>query len=83
MIVAKVGRQTDAALAPTKISKTTPCTVAGAHCMDVLSETPTRFDTSGKSAALIHHLAICRTPVALPGNGLFGAIAGKRILTRN
>src|SRR5260221_8346111 len=35
------------------------------------------FDTSGKSAALFHHQAICKTPMALPNNGLFGAIAGK------
>ena len=35
------------------------------------------FDTSGKSAALFHHHAICKTPMALPNNGLFGAIAGK------
>jgi hypothetical protein len=35
------------------------------------------FDTSGKSAALLHHHAICKTPMDLPDNGLFGAIAGK------
>src|SRR6267143_3219987 len=33
------------------------------------------FDTSGKSVALFHHRAICKTPVVLPDNGLFGAIA--------
>jgi hypothetical protein len=38
------------------------------------------FDTSGKSAALFHHRAICKTPMALPDNGLFGAIAGKKSL---
>jgi hypothetical protein len=38
------------------------------------------FDTSGKSAALFHHHAICKTPTALPNNGLFGAIAGKKSL---
>jgi len=37
------------------------------------------FDTSGKSAALFHHHAICKTPMALPNNGLFGAIAGKNL----
>jgi len=30
--------------------------------------------------ALFHHRAICKTPVALPDNGLFGAIAGKKSL---
>jgi hypothetical protein len=35
------------------------------------------FDTSGKSAALFHHHAICKTPMAVPYKGLFGAIAGK------
>jgi hypothetical protein len=38
------------------------------------------FDTSGKSAALFHHHAISKTPMALPNNGLFGAIAGKKSL---
>jgi len=33
-----------------------------------------RFDTSGKSGALIHHLAIFETATALPGCELFGAI---------
>jgi hypothetical protein len=51
--------------------------------MDVLSESRRKhFDTSGKSGALFHHRAICKTPMALPDNGLFGAIAGK-ILTHN
>jgi hypothetical protein len=40
------------------------------------------FDTSGKSAALFHHHAICKTPVALSNNGLFGAIAGKKSYRR-
>lgn len=35
------------------------------------------FDTSGKSRALFDHRATCKTPMALPDNGLFGAIAGK------
>jgi hypothetical protein len=26
----------------------------------------------------MHHPAICKTPMALPGNGLFGAIAGEK-----
>jgi hypothetical protein len=38
------------------------------------------FDTSGKSAALFHRRAICKTPMALPDNGLFGVIAGKKSL---
>jgi len=45
--------------------------------MDALSTLRKHFDTSGKSAALFHHRAICKTPMALPDNGLFGAIAGK------
>jgi hypothetical protein len=36
------------------------------------------FDTSGKSPALVHLRAICKTSMALPNNGLFGAIAGKK-----
>jgi hypothetical protein len=51
--------------------------------MDALSDPAKTFDTSGKSPALFHHHAICKTPMALPGNGLFGAIAGKKILTHN
>jgi hypothetical protein len=31
------------------------------------------FDTSGKSPALFHHHAICRTPMVLPDNGLSSA----------
>jgi hypothetical protein len=50
--------------------------------MDALSTLRKHFDTSGKSGALFHHRAICKTPMALPDNGLFGAIAGK-ILTHN
>jgi len=38
------------------------------------------FDTSGKSPALVHLRAICQTPTALPDNGRFGAIAGKKTL---
>jgi hypothetical protein len=38
------------------------------------------FDASGKSAALFHHRAICKTPMALPDTGFFGAIAGKKSL---
>jgi hypothetical protein len=48
--------------------------------MEALSDPAKTFDTSGKSAALIHHHAICKTPMALPDNGLFGAIAGKNSL---
>jgi hypothetical protein len=50
--------------------------------MDALSDPAKHFDTSGKSGAPFHHRAICKTPMALPDNGLFGAIAGK-ILTHN
>jgi hypothetical protein len=50
--------------------------------MDALSTLRKHFDTSGKSGALFHHRAICKTPMALPDNGLFGAIAGK-ILTHH
>src|ERR1700737_4167775 len=35
------------------------------------------FDTSGKSPAQFYHHAICKMPMVLPDNGLFGAIAGK------
>ena len=68
---------------PTKISKTTPCKVAWCRwhgCFELSLRK--HFDTSGKSGALFHHRAICKTPMALPDNGLFGAIAGK-ILTHN
>src|SRR6266481_6219489 len=34
----------------------------------------------GKSAALFHHRAICKTPMALSDNGFLGAIAGKKSL---
>src|SRR5712691_9445999 len=46
--------------------------------MDALSTLRKHFDTSGKSAALFHHRAICKTPMALSDNGFFGAIAGKK-----
>ena len=51
--------------------------------IDALSESCEKhFDTSGKSAALFHHRAICKTPMALP-DGLFDAIAiaGKKPLS--
>jgi hypothetical protein len=51
--------------------------------MDALSTRRKQFDTSGKSAALFHHRAICKTPMDLPDNGLFGAIAGEKSLTHN
>jgi hypothetical protein len=50
--------------------------------MDALSDPAKHFDTSGKSGALFHHRAICKTPIALPNSERFGAIAGK-ILTHN
>jgi hypothetical protein len=34
--------------------------------MDALSDVAKTFDTSGKSEALIHHHAICKTAMALP-----------------
>src|SRR5882762_11741924 len=38
--------------------------------MDALSESPRKhFDTSGKSAALFHHRAICKTPWPCPTTG--------------
>jgi hypothetical protein len=49
--------------------------------MDALSESLQKhFDTSGKSGALFHHRVICKTPMALPDNVFFGAIAGKKSL---
>src|ERR1700687_5458819 len=45
--------------------------------MGALSDPAKTFDTSGKSAARFHHRAICKTPMALPKNGRFGAIAVK------
>jgi hypothetical protein len=41
-----------------------------------------QFDTSGKSAALIYHHAICRTP-APPDSGRFRVVADKKSLTEN
>jgi len=42
--------------------------------MDALSESREKhFDTSGKSEALFHHRAICKTPLTLPDTG-FAAI---------
>jgi hypothetical protein len=35
------------------------------------------FDSSGKSLAIVHHRAIWKTSMVRPGNGLFGAIAGR------
>jgi hypothetical protein len=49
--------------------------------MDALSTLRKHFDTSGKSGALFHYRAICKTPMALPDNGLFGATAGKSLPT--
>jgi hypothetical protein len=46
--------------------------------MDALNDPAKTFDTSGKSGALFHHRAICKTPMALSNNGRFGAIAGKK-----
>jgi hypothetical protein len=50
--------------------------------MDALSDPAKMFDTSGKSAALLHHHAIRKVPMALPGNGRFGAIAGQKSFRR-
>ena len=49
--------------------------------MDALSDPAKHFDTSGKSAALFHHRAICRTPMALPDNGLLQRDCRQKILT--
>jgi hypothetical protein len=66
---------------PTKISKTTPCKVAGRSLAGMLWAIPRKHsDTSGKSAALFHRRAICKTLMALLSNGLFGAIADKKSL---
>src|SRR5712671_2938088 len=51
---------------PTKISKTTPCKVAWCRwhgCFERILRK--HFDTSGKSVALIHPRAICKTPMAV------------------
>jgi hypothetical protein len=68
---------------PTKISKTTPCKVAGGRqhgCFELSLQK--HFDTSGKSAAELYRPAICKTPMALLSSGLFGAIARKKPLGR-
>src|SRR6266699_6867633 len=54
---------------PTEIWKTTPCKVAGGRWHDAF-EAAKVFDTSGKSAALLYHHAIRKTPMALPDMGL-------------
>ena len=46
-----------------KISKTTPCKVAGARRQGRFGPI---LDTSGKSAALLHHRTIRQTPVGAP-----------------
>jgi hypothetical protein len=50
---------------PTKTSKTTPCKVEKAAAGEDTGDT-VPFDTSGKSAALFHHRAICKTAQAVP-----------------
>jgi hypothetical protein len=72
----------DAALASNQNIENNPMqssmVVAG---MDALSyPCKKHFDTSGKSGALFHHRAICKTPMALLSSGLFGAIARKKPL---
>ena len=48
---------------PTKISKTTPCKVAWWSRPGCFGRSPRKhFDTSGKSVALFHHRAVCKTP---------------------
>jgi hypothetical protein len=49
--------------------------------MDALSTPRKHFDTSGKSTAPFHDRAICKTPMALPDNGL--ARLQAKILTDN
>jgi hypothetical protein len=48
--------------------------------MDALSTLRKHFDTSGKSAALFHHRAICKTPMDCPTTGSSSTIAGKKSL---
>jgi hypothetical protein len=36
------------------------------------------FDTSGKSPAQLHHHAIRKMPIALPGSRRFGAMTGQK-----
>src|SRR6266480_2571882 len=54
---------------PTEIWKTTPCKVAGGRWHDAFDGAKV-FDTSGKSAALLHHHAIRKTPMGLPNMAL-------------
>jgi len=69
------------AKAATKMPKTTPCKVAGDRLHGCFERSREKhFDTSGKSAALFHHRVIRKLPKALPNNGRFGAIAGKKSL---
>ncbi len=63
---------------PTKISKTTPCKVAWWSLAWMLWATPRKhFDTSGKSLALFHHRAICKTAHG-PAHRALGAITGQK-----
>jgi hypothetical protein len=63
---------------PTKIWKTTPCKVADSCWHDAVSDSAKTFDMSGKSAALLHHRAIRKTPMLCPTMGPFGAIKRKK-----
>src|SRR5712691_11825416 len=62
---------------PTKISKTTPCKVAGGRWHGCFERIPRKhFDTSGKSAALFHHRAIKR-PWPCPTTGCSARLQGQ------
>src|SRR5438876_1915547 len=54
---------------PTKIWKTTPCKVADSCWHDAMSDSAKTFDTSGKSAALLHHRAMRKTSMPCPTMG--------------
>ena len=75
-------RKADAVLAPNQNIENNPMQssiVVGWHgCFERILRK--HFDTSGKSVAQVEHCAIYKTPMALPNNGLFGAIAGKKSL---
>jgi len=65
---------------PTKISKTTPCKVAGGRRQGRFGPI---LDTSGKSAALLHHRTIRETPASLRGTAAKAVDAHLRYLERD
>jgi hypothetical protein len=66
-----------AAALPTKIWKTTPCTVAKWLPVQAFLLSRKTFDTSGKSGVHLHHPAICMSPTALRSSAPFATIASK------